>query len=222
MLLVGLGGGSVAKSYAREGWKVDAVEIDPVVTRIAREHFGLEPHDAVVHDADGRRYLSTRAASYDLIILDAFGSSSIPFHLVTREAFDLVSRRLSHNGVLAINVQSIGWDALIVRSLAASLSPSFDEILALPMAEPPNTLGNVVLLAANRSLALVNEPEMPLDRLTAEYDRFHAWENRFAPDTRGVSVLTDDLNPSDLWAEAINLATRKRLHEFFGEKGVSW
>ncbi len=223
-LLIGLGGGAVAKSYFRDGWRVDAVEIDQVVTKLARVYFGLEPEEAVVHHADGRRYLSTCESMYDVIVLDAFGSSSIPFHLVTREAFDLVSRRLSPGGVLAINVQCIGWDAAIVRSLAATLAGSFDEILALPMAEPPNTLGNVVLLAANRSLALPEdvEPETPSGRFAAEYDRFHAWENRFEPDPREARVLTDDLNPSDLWAEATNLATRERLHELFKKNGASW
>jgi spermidine synthase len=224
LLLVGLGGGAVAKSYSGDGWRVDAVEIDPVVTKVAREHFGFERDDAVVYHADGRRFLSTCETMYDVIILDAFGSSSIPFHLVTREAFDLVSKRLAPAGVVAVNVQCIGWDAPIVRSFAATLAESFDEVLALPMAEPPNTLGNVELLAANRSLALSEErePEVPWDRLTPEYDLFHAWENRHEPDTRGARVLTDDLNPSDLWAEATNNATRKRLHEFFGAPGVGW
>jgi spermidine synthase len=224
MLLIGLGGGAVAESYARDGWQVDAVEIDPAVTQIAREQFGLAPTEATVHHADGRRFLSTSEGSFDIIILDAYGSSSIPFHLVTREAFALAARRLSRDGLLVINVQSVGWDALIVRSLAATLARSFEAVLALPMAEPPNTLGNLILLAANRPLELseTREPEVPIDRMTPEYDRFHAWENRFQPDTRGVPVLTDDLNPSDVWAEATNLATRKKLHEFFEDKGEDW
>ncbi len=37
MLLVGLGGGTLVKNFARAGWQVDAVEIDPVITRIARQ-----------------------------------------------------------------------------------------------------------------------------------------------------------------------------------------
>jgi len=224
MLLIGLGGGAVAKSYAKDGWEVDAVEIDPAVTRIAGEHFGLEPNEASVHHADGRRYLARCDRSYDVIILDAFGSSTIPFHLVTREAFELVAKILAPGGVVAINVHSVGWNGLIVRSLTATLSASFGQILALPMAEPPDQLGNVVLLAANRPLALseAKEPEVPMERLTAEYDRFHAWENRFAPETKGAPVLTDDLNPSDLWAENTNLATRGLLHEFFGEQGLGW
>lgn len=46
LLLVGLGGGSLVKNFAREGWEVDAVEIDPVVTEVAFKHFGLEASEA--------------------------------------------------------------------------------------------------------------------------------------------------------------------------------
>jgi hypothetical protein len=35
-------------------------------------------------------------------------------------------------------------------------------------------------------------------------------------------VLTDDLNPVDLWAERINLAARRDLHRFFGHETTSW
>jgi hypothetical protein len=34
--------------------------------------------------------------------------------------------------------------------------------------------------------------------------------------TGGGLVLTDDLNPSDLWAERIDLVARKDLHRRFG------
>jgi len=222
MLLVGLGGGALVKDYSRDGWTVAAVEIDPVVTRVAREHFGLQPQEAAVHHADDRRFLSTSAESFDLIIVDAFGSGSIPFQLVTREAFEIASSRLSKDGILALNVQSMGWHGIIVRSLAATLACSFNEVLALPIVEPPNAAGNVVLLAASRPLGLADEPGVPIDRLTPEYDQFHAWENRFEPDTRGAPILTDDLNPSDLWGEAVNLAVRKEGHEFFGKSGMDW
>jgi 16S rRNA A1518/A1519 N6-dimethyltransferase RsmA/KsgA/DIM1 with predicted DNA glycosylase/AP lyase activity len=38
LLLIGLGGGSMIKNFAKDGWKVDAVEIDPTVIRVAQEH----------------------------------------------------------------------------------------------------------------------------------------------------------------------------------------
>ncbi len=222
MLLVGLGGGSVVKSYARAGWLVDVVEIDPTVTQVAREYFGLEEAEAHVYDMDGRQFLITHDKTYDIIIMDAFGSSSVPFHLVTAEAFGLIRSRLSPGGILAMNIQAVGWRDVIVASIAATANRQFEHVTVLPIAEPPNQLGNLVLLASSRELNLEKELPPPPSRFSAEYDRVHAWDNRFQVDVAGVPVLTDDLNPIDVWSERVNLASRKELHEFFGEGGVAW
>jgi spermidine synthase len=221
LLLIGLGGGSVAKAFARHEWRVDSVEIDQAVTELAYRDFGLEASDTTVFHMDGRRYLTTTDRRYDLIIVDAFGSSSIPFHLVTREAFALLASRLAPGGAVAINVESVGWRDIVVRSLAATLKREFSEVVALPIAEPPNTLGNLVLVAANRELQLTEELPPTLSRFSDAYPKNHAWDNRFEPDTREASVLTDDLNPIDIWSERINLEARKNLHAYF-ERGLSW
>jgi spermidine synthase len=222
LLLIGLGGGSVAKSYHRNGWEVDAVEIDPLVTSLAYEHFGFDSTEARVHQMDGRRFLLSSGGAYDMIALDAFGSSSIPFHLASREAFALMASRLAPDGVFVLNVQSIGWNGTIVRSLAATLKTQFPNVLALPTMEPPDQLGNVVFFASRRSLDLRDELPVPIDRFSPEYDRAHAWDNRFESDMRGAPVLTDDRNYVDLWSDAVNVRERKELHEMFAKTGVSW
>ncbi len=218
MLLVGLGGGTLVKNFARAGWQVDAVEIDPVITRIARQYFGLADAEGRIYHVDGRRYLTARADAYDVIIMDAFGSSSIPFHLVTQESFGLIAARLNPGGVFAINVEATGWEDLIVRSLAATLGRHFSHVLAVPTYTPSDALGNVVLLAAHHDLSLpVEQPsEDPAFR------QHRAWNRRFAPDVRGAPILTDDLNPVDVWSEAINVLARKDLHAHFGEDGRNW
>lgn len=222
MLLVGLGGGSVVKSFYRDGWKIDAVEIDPVVTKIARTHFGLLPGEAQVYDMDARQYLITHEKTYDLIIMDAFGSSAIPFHLVTAEAFNLLRSRLNPGGVLAMNVEAVGWHDIIMRSLAMTARSRFGHVTLLPMAEPPDQLGNLVLLASDRPIALEEEPPVPMDRFSADYHRAHAWDNRFEVDDPAAPILTDERNPVDVWAERVNLVARRELHEFFREHGIGW
>lgn len=217
MLLVGLGGGSVARNFAAAGWMVDAVEIDPVIAAMARAHFGLTEQEATVHEMDARQFLLTHNQTYDLIIMDAFGSSAIPFHLVTTEAFALLHSRLCPGGILALNTESVGWQDVLIRSLYATVKTQFQYALALPIAEPPDQLGNVVMLAADRPLELAQEPPVPRDRFSTEYDRAHAWDNRFQSEVLGAPVLTDNLNPVDIWAERINLAARKKLREYFGD-----
>ena len=228
MLLVGLGGGSVVKSFARDGWDIDAVEIDAAVTRLARTYFGLGQTEARVHHADGRSFVRRHAGvGYDLVVLDAFGSSSIPFHLVTREAFGELAACLAQDGVAVLNVETVGWDDPLVAAFGTTLRQHFSTVLALPIAEPPNALGNLILLAANRPLEIaeggLGSPVLYLaepDEHWAVVKRNHAWDNRFAPPD-GI-VLTDDKNPVDVWAERINHVARVDLHRFWGNDGRGW
>lgn len=222
MLLIGLGGGSVVKNFVRHTWQIDAVEIDPVVTEMAHNYFGLTEDEATVFNMDGRQYLISHEKQYDIIIMDAFGSSSIPFHLVTEEAFGLIRSRLKADGLFAMNMEAVGWDDRIVSALAATAMRQFEHVVVLPIAEPPDQLGNLVMFASDRELELDRELPLPTDRFSPEYDRMHAWDNRFEVDPAGVTVFTDDLNPVDVWAEDVNLVARRQLHEFFATDGIGW
>ncbi len=229
MLLIGLGGGTVARDYYRRGWRVDAVEIDRVVAKVAQDYFGTEPDSVAIHIMDGREFLIGSDRKFDLVVMDAFGSSSIPFHLVTREAFGLVKSRMADDGVLAINIETREWNDILTRSLAATLHTQFRRVVALPIAEPPNTLGNVVLLASNRDLLLDEEvlgdprSALPYPYLHSRVvERRHAWANQFEPNIAGVPVLTDDRNPVDLWAEAINWTARRNMHDETGWDRFAW
>ncbi len=228
LLLVGLGGGAAARIFTRDGWRVDAVEIDPQVVSTARDYFELTPHAATIHVDDGRRYLARKPDRYDVIFFDAFGSSAIPFHLVTRESFALAKSRLEPDGVLALNVEAVGWDDPLVNGVGATLATQFRHVLALPIAEPPDKLGNLILLASDRPMEIRDEVlGNPADYVADDYLhwtivlRNHAWDNRFVPGRDG-QVLTDDLNPVDLWAERINLVARRDLHHFFGRETPTW
>lgn len=226
LLVIGVGGGSVIKNFSRACWRVEAVEIDAAVTQAAHQHFALDSTAANFHHADGRQFLARHGKTYDAIVLDAFGSSSVPFHLVTQEAFGLMKSCLQTDGILAINIETVGWHHIITRSLTATLKAHFKHVLALPIAEPPNKIGNVILLASQRPLEMRRELERnyaALDyRYSMEYQRVHAWDNRFEPDIRNAPVLTDDWNPIDLWSEQVNLVARKDLHEYFKTSGLSW
>jgi spermidine synthase len=225
MLLVGLGGGSAASAFSWAGWRVDAVEIDAVVARVAREYFHLRPAQANVHLMDGRRYLAENRERHEIVFFDAFGSSAIPFHLITEEAFGLAKSRLTPDGVMVLNLEAVGWDHVLVRSVAATLRRHFRHVWALPIAEPPDRIGNVVLFAADRPIE-IEEGVLgdPLTAIADEYEhwrvvqRNHAWDNRFEPRAEDAQVLTDDLNPVDVWAEEINRVARKELHEVFAKE----
>ena len=104
--MIGLGGGSIPRILARmrPDIEIDSVEIDPVVRDVARKYFLYEETERLrTVIADGRVFLSSPGPAYDLIILDAFNSTGVPFHLTTREFFEIVRRRLTPNGIFAAN-----------------------------------------------------------------------------------------------------------------------
>jgi len=213
-LIVGLGAGCLARQLTMDNWRVDAVEIDPEVTAAARDYFHLQPQFAAVHAGDGRRFLRSTRDSFDLIVLDAFGSGAVPFHLLTAEAFAEARARLRPGGVVVVNLEAVGWQDPLVRATAATLYTGFRHVTALPIAEPPDQLGNVVLFACDRVPGIADERlGDPVATLSDDQEhwrvlqRRHAWANRFTP--VGGRVLTDDWNPSDLRSEEINLAARR-------------
>lgn len=104
--VLGLGVGNLgAYSSAKQTW--DFYEIDPLVVHIARDsgHFSFlsdMPARSQVILGDARQSLAKTERRYDLMVVDCFGSDSIPVHLLTEEAFGLYSSRLRGPGSLLL------------------------------------------------------------------------------------------------------------------------
>jgi hypothetical protein len=107
--VLGLGSGTMA-SYADVTHHVTFYEIDPSVEPIARRFFTFVPRcgfncDVVI--GDGRLQLSRAPdSSFDLLLLDAFSSDSVPTHLVSREAVRLYLAKLAPDGILMFHVSN--------------------------------------------------------------------------------------------------------------------
>ena len=125
--VVGLGAGTVA-AYGRPGQTFTYFEIDPEVVRIAHDrrlfHY-LSDTPATVRTVVGDGRMNVAASprgSFDLLVLDAFSSDSIPVHLLTREAVRTYAARLRPGGALAFHITNRVFDlepvmASTVRSL---------------------------------------------------------------------------------------------------------
>src|SRR5207247_10717370 len=103
VLCIGLGIGIVPREFARDGARVDVVEINPAAVPVAVKFFDFEPEKVHLTIGDGRYYLNRCVKQYDAIILDAFLGDSCPSHLMTVEAFRSMRRSLRPEGVLVIN-----------------------------------------------------------------------------------------------------------------------
>ncbi|MGP0062603.1 MAG: spermidine synthase [Isosphaeraceae bacterium] len=112
LAVVGLGAGTLA-TYALPAQDWCFYEIDPAIERIARDpRFFTYLRDSSARSVEvvlGDARLRIREApehAYQLIILDAFSSDSLPVHLITREAIRLYRDKLAEGGVLAFNLSN--------------------------------------------------------------------------------------------------------------------
>src|ERR1041385_5424165 len=103
VLCIGLGVGIVPMDFARQGARVDVVEINPAVVPVGTRFFDLQTNQIHLTIGDGRHFLNRCRKQYDAVLLDAFLGDSAPSHLMTREAFESVRRVLRPGGVLVIN-----------------------------------------------------------------------------------------------------------------------
>src|SRR5207244_13572494 len=82
---------------------IDGVEIDPSIVDVGRKYFAMNEPNLHVHIQDGRTYLETTQAQYDVVAIDAFQQPYIPFQLTTREFFSTIRSHLSSTRVVALN-----------------------------------------------------------------------------------------------------------------------
>jgi hypothetical protein len=196
------GGGLTVPRYldrVRPGTTSLVSEIDPGVVAIDIERLGLQTGGGIdVRVEDGRIGLGRLADdSVDLVVGDAFGGVSVPWHLTTTEAVREVERVLTEEGVYVVNLLDYGPLAF-ARAKVATLTEVFDYVA---LATEIDTLtqgakagGNLVVIASAGPL----EVAAISNRLTergAEWDVITGAE--LAAWTGDAAVLTDDYAPVD-------------------------
>ncbi len=154
------GGGLTLPRYLAEerpGTRSVVSEIDPGVVEVDRERLGLRTGpDLEVRVEDGREGLRRLADdSRDLVVGDAFGGQSVPWHLTTAQAMADVRRVLRPDGVYVANVIDRG-PLRFARAEAATLRSVFDRValLAPPGVHTGTEGGNMVLVASDGDLDL--------------------------------------------------------------------
>ena len=106
VVVIGLGVGMVPSLLTARAPEIEttSIEIDPEVVAVARTYFAFSPdaNDRVIV-GDGRRELDRQVDGADIIIVDAYFSDSLPFHLITKEFDEMCAKKLAPDGALAVN-----------------------------------------------------------------------------------------------------------------------
>jgi len=196
VLMIGLGGGTSAKQYLRAypDVTIDAVEVDPLVVRVARRWFAVPDSDRLqIHIADGRTFLRRSSERWDLIIVDAYTTNrygdTIPAHLTTREFFGEVRGHLAEGGI--VHFHCAFQRSLVLAAIERTLRASFSSVLRtegeLLASDVPLILDRAALKAAARTSPVATLPALDsaIAALTAE------------PFPADAPLLTDDYAPVD-------------------------
>lgn len=203
-LCIGMGVGIVPSQLAREGVKVDVVEINEAVVPIAQRFFDLKPEQLNIQIGDGRHFLNRTTNRYDVVVLDAFLGDSSPSHLMTREAFASMRRVLNPGGCVVMNCFGYfdrGRD-YFVGSLEKTLQAVFKSVRIHDSGR-----GNVFMAASDQAEMTLVPP--------ADFEYIHphslpevkkALSNIVLSDPSQGRVLTDDYNPVDYY-DAVNRET---------------
>ncbi len=177
---------------------VVGAELDPEVLRLGRHYFDLPPEGSDWLRSlavDGRSHLEWTIPTdpYQIIVVDAFANELyVPFHLATREFFDVCRRRLTDDGLLAMNVHAYDHTAPNLEAIENTMASVFTHVVRIPHYET----GGFLLLARKGSVGV--DPGRlrrgPLLRRYQGWDGFDAWCAE--AESGGLMALADDVATS--------------------------
>lgn len=224
VLVIGLGGGSIPKRFWRDypEMTVEVAELDPMVVDVAKRFFQVREDPRLrIFVQDGRLFLRRAQQKYDIIIIDAYFSESIPFHLTTREFYELASERLAPGGVLVSNVIGAlqGPRSSLFHAIYKTQGLVFPGLYLFPTAFRPyddvESLRNIIIIASSER-GMTRTEIMSSARRVAARVKFSQFLNyaadRYDEPIRldGAPTLTDDYAPVDTLLSVTHWTPAKR------------
>jgi spermidine synthase len=196
VLEIGLGGGRTASYLNRHmpALNFTCVELDPDVISLAKRYFGVSETPTLKLVAkDGRAYLRSDKGLYDLIMIDAYRGTFVPFHLLTREFFQLVKQHLRPGGAVAQNIEPT---TMLFPAALATLKSVFAHV------DTYYADGNVVAVAYDGPARTDAALGARAAALQGAYKFRHPLPDLFAARQGDVATpiakpLTDDFAPVD-------------------------
>ena len=186
VIVTGLGAGGL-NCFMAPGRHFTFIEIDPLMEQVAREHFDFlsqcTPPTVII--GDGRlKMLEQPEGAFDLIILDAFASDSIPTHLVTQEALAIYLKRLRPGGAMAIHISNRFFNlepmlAALTKNLG--LYARFGESMAMGATREAVFLPTRwVVVAQDEAIITRIESQNPMWRKLQENPAIKAWTDEYS------------------------------------------
>lgn len=207
VLIVGLGGGTMSNTLTQlfPEAKIDNIEIDTAVIKVARRFFDFVENENIrTFNQDGRIFIKRallKKQSYDWIILDAFNGDYIPEHLLTKEFLQETKQLLTDNGILTANTFSLSQLYAHESATYKAVFGDFHQVI-----HQKNS--NRVILATKKSARLnhinpeqINQLQNRLKPYNVDIKRifsniYYTKNNQDWPEK--TRILTDQFSPANL------------------------
>jgi spermidine synthase len=143
MAIVGLAAGTVARQASEVFGPIpiDGYEIDSEIIQVGESFFEMNLPNLTAIAQDGRLGLAQSEHTYSIIGIDAYQPPYIPWHLTTREFFQLVYDHLDADGVMVINVGRSPSDRSLVDGLVGTIRSVFPSVYVMDV---PNSFNSIV------------------------------------------------------------------------------
>ncbi|HEY6768729.1 MAG TPA: fused MFS/spermidine synthase [Candidatus Sulfotelmatobacter sp.] len=212
ILEIGSGGGRTSWYLHKTlpNASITTVELDPAVMEIAKKYFGIrEESDFHVANDDGRLFLRKTSERFDLILLDAYRGPFVPFHLLTKEFYEVVKQHLRPGGVVIQNVEptTMLFDSAVntIRAVFPNVEffPADGNIVTVAYSGPERESSALKARARERDDAI--RPRYKLEQLLSVRQTYASVEQSI---DHNAKVLTDDFAPVE-YLRAVEKHNRK-------------
>jgi spermidine synthase len=217
VLFIGGGGFSGPKHFLeRYPWvNIDVVEIDPDVIEIAYEYFRVPREETRlnVYNVDGRSFLED-ARSYDVIVLDAYSDTYVPFHLMTLEFHQNLKRHLNPAGVVTSNLISslVGDTSELLWCEVETVKKLYPQIDLYTTRYPSAGLvQNIIMIACSETITL-EEVHDNIESVVKNPDKVQGYlEMKYEANSSANSfVLRDNYAPVESLLNPVTLTSYER------------
>jgi predicted membrane-bound spermidine synthase len=220
MAIIGLAAGTIARqaSAVFGSLPIDGFEIDPQIIEVGRKYFDMNEPNLNAIPQDGRWGLEQSSRRYTIIAVDAYRPPYIPWHMTTREFFQIGRHHLTEDGVLVINVGRSPDDRSLIDGLVETVQTVFPSVYVMDV---PGSFNSMVYATAQKTdfinlflnfEGLKNRPDIHPLLLTAMQKTIVYLQP--LPENKGKEIVfTDD------WAP-IELITNKLVLDFVFSGGL--
>ncbi len=208
---IGGGGYTLPRAWAAVGGHLTVAEIDPAVTRVARQSMWIGPERSGLHIMHQDARVALRGLPperrFDVVFGDAFHDIAVPAHLVTREFHREIAARLTAHGFYAVNVVDLGSAPHFLLALVRTLRLDFPIVEVWKSFDEIDEAGRVTFIVLAAAAATPTDRLASLRGVPRHWTRWPDAEINRQLAAHEPPVLTDDHAPVDRLMSALLRAT---------------